>query len=67
MFIELVQSSTFGLVHISTLKDDLYRLNDSRTAIIGRRKNKTYYIGQIIKVVVDKVDRFKRQIDFRLA
>ncbi len=67
MFIELVQSSTFGMVHISTLKDDLYRLNDSRTAIIGRRKNKTYNIGQIIKVVVDKVDRFKRQIDFRMA
>ena len=67
MFIELVQSTTFGMIHISTLKDDLYRINDSRTAIIGRRKNKTYKIGQIIKVVVHKVDRFKRQIDFRLT
>lgn len=67
MFIELMQSATFGLVHISTLKDDLYRLNDSRTAIIGRRKNKTFFIGQIIKVVVERIDRYKRQIDFRLA
>ncbi len=67
MFIELVQSTTFGMIHISTLKDDLYRLNDSRTAIIGRRKNRTYYTGQIIEVVVDRVDRFKRQIDFKMA
>ncbi len=67
MFIELTQSTTFGLVHISTIKDDLYRLNESGTAIVGRKKHKTFFIGQKINVATERVDRFKRQIDFRLA
>lgn len=67
MFIELVDSNAFGMVHISTLKDDLYRVNESGTAIIGRRTRKTYRIGQKINVLVQRVDRFKRQIDFRIS
>ncbi len=67
MFIELVESNAFGMVHISTLKDDLYRLNDSGTAFIGRRTRKTYRVGQKVNVLVHRVDRFKRQVDFRIS
>ena len=47
-FIELIESNAFGMVHISTLKDDLYRVTDSATAIYGRRTRKTYQVGQKI-------------------
>lgn len=67
MFIELTESQAFGLVHISTLTDDLYVINSSRTELIGRRKKKRFFIGQKIEVVTERVDRFKRQIDFRVA
>lgn len=67
MFIELKQSNAFGMVHISTLRDDLYQLNASGTALIGRRRKGTYSLGQTIQVEVHKVDRFKRQVDFRLC
>jgi len=67
MFIELVESSAFGMVHISTLKDDLYRVNESGTAIIGRRTRKKYRVGQKVNVLVHRVDRFKRQVDFRIS
>ncbi|MDQ8201134.1 RNB domain-containing ribonuclease [Pelagicoccus enzymogenes] len=67
MFIELKESSAFGMVHISALRDDLYRLNASGTALIGRRKKNAYSLGQTIQVEVHKVDRFKRQVDFRLC
>ncbi len=67
MFIELVESNAFGMVHISTLKDDLYRVNDSGTAIVGRRTRKTYRVGQKANVLVHRVDRFKRQVDFRIS
>lgn len=66
MFVELVESNAFGMVHISTLKDDLYRVNDSGTAIVGRRTRKKYSVGQKIDVRVHRVDRFKRQVDFRI-
>jgi exoribonuclease R len=34
---------------------------------IGRRTKRRLELGQKISVVTEKVDRFKRQIDFRLA
>ena len=67
MFIELTESMAFGLVHISTLRDDLYSVSPDGRCLTGRRKNKEYLLGQKIKVVVERVDPFKRQIDFRIA
>ncbi len=67
MFIELTQSNAFGMVHISALRDDLYRVNPSGTALIGRKKKNAYSLGQTIQVEVHKVDRFKRMVDFRLC
>ena len=67
LFVELVESLAFGLVHISTLEDDFYHPTEDGTALVGRRRKKTFAIGQYISVEVDRVDRFKRQIDFRVA
>jgi ribonuclease R len=67
MFVELSESLAYGLVHISTLQDDLYRVSSDRSALIGRRAQRSYRIGQKIQVVAHRVDRFKRQIDFAVA
>jgi len=67
LFVELPDAMTFGLVHLSTLRDDLYLLNNAGTALIGRRTRRRLDVGQKIQVVTERVDRFKRQIDFRLA
>ncbi|MFO8026351.1 MAG: RNB domain-containing ribonuclease [Opitutales bacterium] len=65
LFIELTDSLAFGMIHISTLEDDFYHPNSDGTALVGRRKKRTYALGQHIMVKVERVDRFKRQIDFR--
>ena len=65
LFIELTDSLAFGMVHISTLDDDFYHPSNDGTSLIGRRKQKTYSLGQYIMVQVERVERFKRQIDFR--
>jgi ribonuclease R len=67
LFIELIESMTFGFVSASTLAGDQYVLNQAGTALIGRKKHKRYEVGARFDVVVDHVDRFKRLIDFRLA
>jgi ribonuclease R len=66
-FIELVESMTFGFISAERLGDDSYLLNTSGTALVGRRKHRRYELGGRLDVVVDKVDRFKRLIDFRPA
>jgi ribonuclease R len=67
LFVELPDAMTFGFVHLSTLRDDLYLLNNAGTALIGRRTRRRLDVGQKVQVVTERVDRFKRQIDFRLS
>ena len=67
LFIELTDSLAFGMVHISQLDDDFYHASDDGTSLIGRRTHKTYSLGQHIMVEVNRVDRYKRQIDFRVT
>ncbi len=67
LFIELVESMAFGFVPASALPDDYYSLNNAGTALIGRRSKKKLELNGRIQVVVDKVDRFKRLIDFKLT
>ena len=64
LYVELADTLAYGMVHISTLDDDFYHPNAEGTALIGRRKKRNYALGQYIMVEVERVDRFKRQIDF---
>jgi ribonuclease R len=66
LFVELRDSMAYGLVHVSTLENDLYALNSAGTAIQGRRTRTLFAVGQKVQVVVERINRYKRQIDFRL-
>jgi len=65
LFVELVESMTFGFVNAASMPDDYYTLNNAGTALIGRKTKKRYEVGGRIQVVVEKVDRYKRLLDFR--
>ena len=67
LFIELAQSLAFGLVHVSTLRDDLYQLSADGMSLVGRKTGREYTLGQSVQVTVERVDRFKRQIDFAIV
>ncbi|MFI5357974.1 MAG: ribonuclease R family protein [Opitutales bacterium] len=66
-FIELVDSMTFGLVPAASLRGDHYQINGAGNALIGRRTKRRFALNDRLEVVVDQVDRFKRQLDFRPA
>jgi len=63
-FIEVAEAGAFGMVPVSSLKDDFYVLNGAGTAFIGRKTRRKFELGHKVQVVVDKVDRQKRLIDF---
>ena len=67
LFVELTESMTFGFIPLSTLTDDDYSINNAGDALIGRRTKKAYQLASHLNVAVEKVDRFKRLIDFRPA
>ncbi len=67
LFVELTNSLVQGLVHISTLDDDFYHYDEQRERLVGKRTKRIIQIGDGLRVQVERVDVFKRQIDFRVV
>jgi ribonuclease R len=67
LFVELTESLVQGLVHISTLEDDFYHYDELRERLVGKRTKRIIQIGDKLKVQVERVDVFKKQIDFRVV
>lgn len=67
MFVELNELFIEGLVPLSSLTDDRYIFNDSTKQIIGQRTRKQYSLGAPIRVLVDRIDRMQRRIQFAVA
>jgi ribonuclease R len=55
-----------GLIHVSSMHDDYYHFHADKLALIGERTGKAYRIGKPIRVVLKKVNKDERQIDFDL-
>lgn len=63
-FVEVAEAGAFGLVPISSLKDDFYLRDGAGSAFVGRKTRRRFALGDKIPVIVLKVDRHKRMIDF---
>lgn len=55
-----------GLIHVSSMEDDYYHFHADKLSLIGERTGKTYRIGKPIRVVLKRVSKEDRQIDFML-
>lgn len=64
LVVELPDCLVTGLIHVSSLPDDFYEFDSVRLSFVGRRKRKRYKIGDVLQVIVSRVDAYKRQIDF---
>jgi ribonuclease R len=67
MFVELNDMFIEGLVPLSSLADDHYLYHENTREIIGQRSRKTYAIGDPIHVLVDRIDRMQRRIQFAVV
>jgi ribonuclease R len=56
-----------GLVHLSSVEDDFFVFDTERGQLTGRRTRRVIRLGDKVQVQVDKVDSFKKQVDFRLV
>ena len=66
LFVELKEIFVEGLIHVSSMADDYYALNERDHSLIGRRTKKRFRMGDRVKVKVENVSIEKRQIDFNL-
>jgi ribonuclease R len=66
-FVDVRGLGMSGLVPVSGLSDDFYHFEERTRQLIGRRTRRVFKLGDTVEVQVAKVDRFKRQVDFKLA
>ncbi|MDD2309501.1 MAG: ribonuclease R [Desulfuromonadaceae bacterium] len=66
-FVELEELFVEGLVHISTLSDDVYTHAEKQHSLIGRRTGTIFRIGDAARITVVSVSPGTRRIEFTLA
>ena len=66
-FCRMVELPAEGLVHVTSLGDDYYYLEEGTHTLVGRRSGKRYRLGDRIEVKVARVDVDRRELDLILA
>jgi ribonuclease R len=65
--VELDANKCEGLVPIRDLDDDYYDYDEDNYCLVGRKKNRTYRLGDPITIKIAKADLEKKQLDFALV
>jgi ribonuclease R len=65
-FVELDDLFIEGLVPIATLHDDRYIFRDTDRQIVGARNGRVFKMGQHVHVLLDRIDRQQRRLQFAL-
>ena len=65
-FVELDDLFIEGLVPIATLQDDRYIFRDTDRQIVGTRNGRVFKMGQRVHVLLDRIDRQQKRLQFAL-
>jgi ribonuclease R len=66
-FVQGVELPAEGLVHVSSLQDDFYNFERRSHSLTGRRAGNAFRLGDMVEVVIARVDVDRRELDFRLV
>ncbi len=66
-FVDVPGLAMSGLVPLSAVEDDFYMFDPARSRLVGRRTRNVISLGDKVTVQPAKVDKFKKQVDFRLV
>ncbi len=62
-FARLVELPAEGLVHVTSLANDFYYLENETHTLVGRSSGKRYRLGDRIEVIIARVDIDRRELD----
>ena len=66
VYVELEQTHIEGMVSVRDMEDDYYMYNDKEYAIIGRRSQRRFTLGDRVRIRVMRADLARKQLDFEL-
>jgi len=56
-----------GFIHVSSMTDDFYQMDERLMRLIGRNTGRSFRIGQTLRLRVDRVDMEEREIHFGIC
>lgn len=66
-FIDVTRLGMSGMVHLSSIADDFFVFDPQRSILTGKQSRRVISLGDNVKVQIHRVDRTKKQVDFRLT
>jgi len=66
VFLRLEHYAVEGLVKVQDIKDDFYRYDEKKRALVGTRTGRTFELGQPQRVTIGRIDMARRQLDLLL-
>lgn len=66
IYVEIMNGLCEGMVRMRDMEDDFYTFDPDNYAAVGRKYGDTYRMGDQVKIIVQKADLLKKQLDFRL-
>lgn len=67
LYVELNENKCEGMIPIRDLDDDYYEFDEKNYCLRGRKKKKTYSLGDAITIKVARANIEKKQLDFALV
>lgn len=67
LYVELNENKCEGLVPIRDLDDDFYAFDEENYALVGRRRKRTYRLGDPLTVKIAQANLERKQLDFVIA
>ncbi|WP_296315397.1 ribonuclease R [Winogradskyella sp. UBA3174] len=67
IYIEIVSNKCEGMVSVRDMKDDHYQFDQDQYAMVGKKTDTTYQLGEEVIVKVKNADLVKKHLDFYMV
>lgn len=67
LYVEVNDNKCEGFVPLRDLDDDYYEFDEKNFCLRGRRRNRSYNLGDQVHVQVARADLYKKQLDYKLV
>lgn len=67
LFVEIEEFLIEGMIAVRNMEDDYYMYDEKRYQLLGKRRRRSFRLGDSVRVRVMRANREKHELDFELA
>jgi ribonuclease R len=67
IFVQVKETLSEGLIHISKLGDEFFSLDEKNYAVVGEKSGKKFHLGDEVRVKIESIDVDQKKIDMSLV